>query len=259
MLGAANLAADGALGRWLSRRLRHWSQSYQARLTLVLFGFFVVPAVVFAVWSYRRLQRDHETTRAFVVREALRLASSRPDMRDPEADASGTGLPLLAYRDGALTSVSDPLYRELAPIGRFLDPPIAQSLMFGDEATASKPYLVGQTPTLFGFRALEDGAQGRRTVVATAARGGELDLDRQRRDLTVLVLVVTALGALAALALSSARRSAVSTAHRDVAAGRPGHRRWRARARTRGSPPAADRIPTSLPGFSPHGDGSRGE
>jgi two-component system nitrogen regulation sensor histidine kinase NtrY len=202
LLGAANLAADGALGRWLSGRLRHWSQSYQARLTLVLFGFFVVPAVVFAVWSYRRLQRDHETTRAFVVREALRLASSRPDMRDPQADASVTGLPLLAYRDGALTSVSDPLYRELAPIGRFLDPPIAQSLMFGDEATASKPYLVGQTPTLFGFRALDDGAQGRRTVVATAARGGELDLDRQRRDLTVLVLVVTALGALAALALS---------------------------------------------------------
>ncbi len=203
-LGAANLAADGALGRWMSRRLRHWSQSYQARLTFVLFGFFVVPAVVFAVWSYRRLQRDHETTRAFVVREALRLASSHPSLRD-SAGRAVSDIPLFSFRDGALFAVSDPLYRELAPIGRFLDPRIAQSLMFGEEATASKPYLVGRTPTLFGFRAQDDRSLtslDRRAVVATAARGGELDLDRQRRDLAVLVLVATALGALAALALS---------------------------------------------------------
>ena len=203
-LAAANLAADGALGRWLSRRVRQWSRSYQARLTVVLFGFFVVPAVVFAVWSYRRLQRDHQTTRAFVVREALRLAAVRPV--DPEnGEPSMAGIPLFNYRDGVLTTVSDALYRDLAPIGRLLDPLIAQSLMFGDEATANKPYRVGRTPTLFGFRAVDDlspATSDRRVVVATAARGGELDLDRQRRDLTVLVLVATALGALAALALS---------------------------------------------------------
>ncbi|HEY7568802.1 MAG TPA: ATP-binding protein [Gemmatimonadaceae bacterium] len=203
-LAAANLAADGALGRWLTRRSRQWSGSYQARLTFVLFGFFVVPAVVFAVWSYRRLQRDHETTRAFVVREALRVASSRPPTQD-SGEPSVTGIPLLSYQDGVLTNVNDALYRDLAPIGRTLDPGIAQTLMFGDEATASKPYRVGSTPTLFGFRAVDDLAPltpDRRVVVATAARGGELDLDRQRRDLTVLVLVATALGALAALALS---------------------------------------------------------
>jgi signal transduction histidine kinase len=206
-LAAANLAADGALGRWLSRRLRHWSQSYQARLTVVLFGFFVVPAVVFAIWSYRRLQRDHETTRSFVVREALRLAASRANLtiRETSGEPSFSEIPLFSYRDGALVSVSDALYRELAPIGRFLDPIVAQSLMFGDEATASRAYLVGQTPTLFGFRALDERfptSQDRRLVVATAARGGELDLDRQRRDLAVLVLLATALGALAAFALS---------------------------------------------------------
>ncbi len=204
-LAAANLAADGALGRWLSRRLRHWSQSFQARLTVVLFGFFVVPAVVFAIWSYRRLQRDHDTTRAFVVREALRLATTTPVIRDADGESSITDIPLFSYRDGALVRVSDALYRDLAPIGRFLDPAVAQSLMFGNEATLSRPYLVGQTHTLFGFRALDDrspSSQDRRVVVATAARGGELDLDRQRRDLAVLVLVATALGALAAFALS---------------------------------------------------------
>lgn len=204
VLAAANLAADGALGRWISRRLRQWSRSYQARLTVVLFGFFVVPAIVFAVWSYRRLQRDHETTRSFVVREALRVASARP-VTPNAAEPSVTAIPFLSYRDGVLTNVNDVLYRDIAPIGRLLDPDIAQSLMFGDEETASKPYRVGPTPTLFGFRAVDDrspSTSDRRVVVATAARGGELDLDRQRRDLTVLVLVATALGALAALALS---------------------------------------------------------
>jgi len=203
-IAAANLAADGALGRWLSRRMREWSRSYQARLTVVLFGFFVVPAVVFAVWSNRRLQRDHATTRAFVVREALRVASSRPPVQE-SGEPSVTGIPFLSYHDGVLTTVNDALYRDLAPIGRLLDPAIAQSLMFGDEATASKPYRIGPTPTLIGFRAVDDlspTTPDRRVVVATAARGGELDLDRQRRDLTVLVLVATALGALAALALS---------------------------------------------------------
>jgi signal transduction histidine kinase len=204
-LAAANLAADGALGRWLSRRLRHWSQSFQARLTVVLFGFFVVPAVVFAIWSYRRLQRDHETTRAFVVREALRLATSAPIIRDGDSDSPITDIPLFSYRDGALVRVSDALYRDLAPIGRFLDPVVAQSLMYGNEAALSRPYIVGQSHTLFGFRAVDDRSSSspdRRIVVATAARGGELDLDRQRRDLAVLVLVATALGALAAFALS---------------------------------------------------------
>lgn len=204
LLAAANLAADGTLGRWITRRLRQWSRSYQARLTVVLFAFFVVPAVVFAVWAYRRLQRDHETTRSFVVREALRLAASRPPTRDGE-EPSVTGIPYMSYRDGELTTVNDALYRDLAPIGRLLDPDIAQSLMFGEEETASKTYRVGSTPTLFGFRVVEEGSSmtaERRVVVATAARGGELDLDRQRRDLTVLVLLATALGALAAFALS---------------------------------------------------------
>jgi len=204
-LAAANLAADGALGRWLTRRLRHWSQSYQARLTVVLFGFFVVPAIVFAIWSYRRLQRDHETTRSFVVREALRLAAARPNVTNHEGESAFTDIPLFSYRDGALFAVSDALYRELAPIGRFLEPAVAQSLMFGDEVTASRSSVVGQTPTLFGYRALDDrspASQDRRLVVATAARGGELDLDRQRRDLAVLVLLATALGALAAFGLS---------------------------------------------------------
>jgi hypothetical protein len=36
------------LRRWISARQRVWARSYRTRLTIVLFGFFVVPALVFA-------------------------------------------------------------------------------------------------------------------------------------------------------------------------------------------------------------------
>ncbi|MGQ0538785.1 MAG: ATP-binding protein, partial [Gemmatimonadaceae bacterium] len=202
-LGALNLTADGALGRWLTRRLRRWSQSYQARLTIALFGFFVIPALAFAIWSYRRLQRDHDNTRTFVVREALRLAAAQAALRSSTREPAFPDIPLLTYRNGEMTGVSDVLYDELAPIGRFLHPAIAELLLFGDEGVASRTFVVGQTSTLFAFRAVDSRPpRGGRAIVATAARGGELDLERQRRDLAVLVLVATALGALAALALS---------------------------------------------------------
>jgi len=52
--------ADGGVGRWVRVRRRAWMRSYRARLTVALAGFFVVPAVVFAAWSYRRLQADDQ-------------------------------------------------------------------------------------------------------------------------------------------------------------------------------------------------------
>ncbi|HET7458144.1 MAG TPA: hypothetical protein VFJ74_10880, partial [Gemmatimonadaceae bacterium] len=38
---------DGGVARWLRRRIRGWGRSYRARLTGVLFGFFIVPALAF--------------------------------------------------------------------------------------------------------------------------------------------------------------------------------------------------------------------
>jgi nitrogen fixation/metabolism regulation signal transduction histidine kinase len=68
---------------------------------------------------------------------------------------------------------------------------------------ASARQRLGGVPTLVGYRAAPiDGSGAPRLVAAAPARSDELALDRQRRDLGILVLFATAAGALAALWLS---------------------------------------------------------
>ena len=96
------------------------SRAEGARLTFSLFGFFVVPAVVFAIWSYQRLRSDDRQSRDLLVRETLRAftASRRFDNLDEQEERLGA--PLFLYADGELRATSDPLYDQIAPIGRFL-------------------------------------------------------------------------------------------------------------------------------------------
>jgi signal transduction histidine kinase len=197
-----NAAADGGLSRWVTARVGRWAASYRARLTFSLFGFFVVPAVVFAVWSYQRLRSDDRQSRDLLVRETLRSFSSSQRFDRLEEEEERLGAPLFLYADGELRATSDLLYDEIAPLGRFLPREIALTVSLGDEVASSARQEVGGVPTLVGYRAAATGSAAPRIVVATPARTDELALDRQRRDLGILVLFATAAGALAALWLS---------------------------------------------------------
>jgi signal transduction histidine kinase len=194
-------AADGGLGRWARSRARAWVRSYRGRLTVTFFAFFVIPAGAFATWSYQRLLEADNESRALLLRESLRAVVSVGGVEDLSAVAERFDTPLLAYRGGALYRSSDPLYAQLAPIGQFLPPDVAIGLGVEAEVTVwARPDLAG-SPVLFGYRSV--GMVGAaRAVLAAPARVTEFVLDRQRRDIGILVLFVTSLGALAALALS---------------------------------------------------------
>jgi signal transduction histidine kinase len=198
-------AAGGGVPRWARTRVRRWTHSYRSRLTLALFGFFVIPAITFAVWTYRQLQKEDQQSRELLVGETLRSIADAGGGRVPVGESGDArldvGVPLFVYRAGVLASTSDSLYDVLAPVGRFLHPSIALTVARGDEVTASRHESVGGLPTLFGYRQTVDEAD-RRTVLAAPARSGELVLDLQRRDLGILVLFATAVGGLAALTLS---------------------------------------------------------
>jgi len=193
--------ADGGLGRWLRARQRVWRRSFRARLTLVLFGFFIVPSVVFVVWSYRRLQADDRQSRELLVRETLRAVAAGDDFARLDAAAERFGTPLLLYGGGGLRAVSDTLYDALAPLGRLLPPGVHLRVGLGDAIAASRIVPVGRAGTLVGYVPARTPG-GERVVLAAPARTNELVLDQRRRDLGVLVLFSTALGALAALGLS---------------------------------------------------------
>jgi signal transduction histidine kinase len=201
VLWLAAVVADGGAGRWFRARRRTWGRSYRARLTLALFAFFVIPAIAFAIWSYEQLATDATQSRALLVGETLR-ALSPPDLSiwlPSESDRLDT--PLLLYREGELQDASDELLRDLAPTGRYLAPPVELDIAVRDEETVTRLEPVNGTRALFGYRAF-DTPRAPSTVVAAPARADELQLGRRRRDLGVLVLFATGVGALAALWLS---------------------------------------------------------
>ena len=202
LLWLASVVADGGAARWLRARRRTWGRSFRARLSLALFVFFIVPASAFAIWSYGNLASDAARSRELLVNETLRaIAVPLPPSISLTSESYRLGTPLFLYLNGELRQASDPLYDALAPIGRFLHAPVELSVDIGDEETAAEPEPVDMSTSLFGYRAF-NGLGAQSVVIAAPARADELPLGRRRRDLSILVLFTTAVGAFAALWLS---------------------------------------------------------
>jgi two-component system nitrogen regulation sensor histidine kinase NtrY len=200
VLWAIGVIADGRAGRWLRARRRQWWRSYRARLSLALFAFFVIPAAVFAIWSYQQLASDARQARELLITETLREAT--PDTTRSWLGAEGRrlGTPLLLFTGGELRAASDSLVETMAPFGRMLDPVAEEALAENDEGAASQVEPLGESSVLVGFRPLI--GPGARAVLAAPARADELSLGRRRRDLGILVLFATVIGAMAAFWLS---------------------------------------------------------
>jgi two-component system nitrogen regulation sensor histidine kinase NtrY len=194
-------SAEKGFGRWMRVRAARWIYTYHARLTLALFAFFVIPAVAFAVWSYQRLRSDDLQTREVLVRETLNSVLAANEHEQLPRAARRFDTPLLLYSNGLLERTSDTLLDVLAPTGRPLPPPVQLRLASAGELSAAWESTLGPAKMLFGYSAAMGPAQ-ERYVLAAPARTDDLVLDRRRRDLGMLVLFATAVGALAALWLS---------------------------------------------------------
>ncbi|MEO6528009.1 MAG: ATP-binding protein [Gemmatimonadaceae bacterium] len=193
--------ADGRVGRWLRLRRRR-VRSFRTRLSFALFLFFLVPAAAFAVWSWQQLYQDAQESRRLLVTETMRAVSSdrnRPDWLRSESRRLDTKL--LLYRSGVLVDASDSLFAELSPLGSMLRPNIALALSVAEEASATRSEPLAGATGMMGYRVIA-GSRGTE-VIAAPARVDDLQLDRRRRDLGVLVLFATAVGAVAALWLSA--------------------------------------------------------
>ena len=193
--------ADGRVGRWVRLRRRQ-IRSYRARLSVVLFLFFLVPAAAFAVWSWQQLFADAQASRRLLVMETMRAIAGNP--ADPDwltREGRRLDTKLLAYKYGVLVQASDSLFADFAPMGRLLRPAIALDLNVAEELSATMPEPLSGSMGMLGYR-VWPGTSGS-IVLAAPARVDDFLLDRRRRDLGVLVLFATALGAAAALWLSA--------------------------------------------------------
>ena len=203
LLWLTSVLADGIAMRWISVRRRRWARSYRTRLSFALFAFFMVPAIAFAIWSYQQLSSDASRARQLLVRETLR--SVNPDTavnRWLPEESRRLESPLFLYDGGELVAANDSLLNDLAPIGRLLDPSIALALTIHGEVSAHRVEPVGTAQTLFGYRSADLLPGAGPEVIAAPARVDDETLGRRARDLGILVLFATAIGALAALWLS---------------------------------------------------------
>ena len=201
LIWLAGAIADGRVGRWLRLQRRN-VRSYRARLSIALFLFFLVPAAAFALWSWRQLVDDAQASRRLLVTETMRAFSGDPTQPEVlRAEARRLDTKLLVYRSGVLIGASDSTFADLAPMGHLLRPDVAIGINVADEVTATMAEPLGNTTGMLGYRALP-GTRGS-LVLAAPARVDDVLLERRRRDLGVLVLFATALGAAAALWLSA--------------------------------------------------------
>lgn len=190
---------EGGFIRWLRGKGSTWVRSYHGRLTLALFAFFVVPAVAFAAWSYQRLRGDDRRVRELLARETLNPAAGE-DLIVHQLHHTPGETPVFLYSGTYLTSSSDSLYEMIAPAGRLLPRPVQLSIADG-ELIASWQQTIANSRIVWGFRAMTSPAR-ENYVLAAPARTDEVELDRRRRDLTLLVLFATAMGGIAAFWLS---------------------------------------------------------
>ena len=204
MLWMLAAITGGAFWRWLRWRARRWAHSYRAQLTVVLFAFFVTPALLFAAWSYRRLASDDRQSHALRVLETLRSVVNNGEVEFLQVAGNRLNTPLLLYRGGVLSGTSDTLLAELAPIHAFLRPDIQLGLGLAEEVTAGRLERLDQTSVLFGYRAATDD-RGEHVVLAAPSGADAVEdaaLTRRRDDLSILLMFATVMGAVAALWLS---------------------------------------------------------
>lgn len=231
-------ASEPGFGRRTRTRIRHWTGSFRSRIIIALFAFFVIPATAFTVWGYSRLAAENRQLRRLVVRETLHAARVASDEESLSTIAARLRTPLFAYERGLLTATSDSLIDVIAPLGLSLPPEVHLHLTSSGEVTANWEERVGDAAVMIGYRTAT--ATPTQLVLAAPARASDEMMTRRARDIGVLLLFATAVGALGALWLSGIAAHQFS---RPIAALR---RAARAVARGDRRPPELPRAPSEF-------------
>lgn len=164
--------------------------SFRARVTAVLFLFFLVPTLVFGVQAYRTLGGAAHRTAEALARRAVDDGASAFLEVQGELDllARRVRADLLLYEEGALVAGSP---RELSDMGLFegwLPVQVQETLEAREEVVATAPYTWGRWSFVVAYRRLPGGG-----VLASSAplQAGAVALrSREVADLLVFSLVL---------------------------------------------------------------------
>ena len=182
--------------------------SYRVRLTAALAGFFVVPVMAFALWSFAQLRDDARQDGDLLIRQTLRDAATTAGgaVSDRATNveraigelANRLDADLWLYQDGVLTATSTPVLDELGLTDPFLAPDVFVRLALRDELEVSADGTAAGRPVRVGYSVVLPGA-------AILAAPQLVDDERVRQpleDLTLALVLATLVGLVAAVALA---------------------------------------------------------
>jgi signal transduction histidine kinase len=180
-------------------------RSYRRTVAATLAAFFLVPAVLFTLWSLLRLQQDSARERGAEVTRVLRNAVVRgelaqvtqadPDRAALELLADGVGADLAIYRRGRLVAASTPLLAELGLLAPVIDPALART-----ESNEASTNVAGLPGVNLRLGVEQTAAPG--TVLAAVLPGAEAQLQREQVDIALLLLLASLGGGIAAVVVA---------------------------------------------------------
>jgi two-component system, NtrC family, nitrogen regulation sensor histidine kinase NtrY len=187
---------------------RSLARSFRVRLAVTLGGFFIVPAVGFAAWSFVRLSNEAERSRDLLIAQTLRDAAGsaggafrtetpRPDRllrlsRRLDAD-------LVLYHGGVLAGTSNAVLADLGIMGQLMDPQAFERLALEGDLEVTREGSIPELAERIGYRVVRPGPPSGIGVLATPQLADDASLGVRQLDLALVLLLATLAGVAAAL------------------------------------------------------------
>src|SRR2546425_50651 len=186
--------------------------SYRVRLTAALAGFFVVPVMAFALWSFAQLRDDARQDGDLLIRQTLRdavtTAGAAVSDRATNVDraiselANRLDAELWLYQDGVLTATSAPVLDELGLADPFLAPDVFVRMALKDELEVSADGSTAGRPVRVGYRVVLAGAPRAQAILAAPQLVDDERVRQPLEDLTFTLVLAILVGLVAAVALA---------------------------------------------------------
>src|SRR5438093_5848207 len=186
--------------------------SYRVRLTAALAGFFVVPVMAFALWSFAQLRDDARVDGDLLIRQTLRDAATTAGAavsdratnveRAIRELADRLDADLWLYQDGALTATSAPVLDELGLADPFLAADVFVRLALRDELEVSADGSTAGRPVRVGDRVVLAGSPRAQAILAAPQLVDDERVRQPLEDLTFTLVLAILVGLVAAVALA---------------------------------------------------------
>ena len=207
-----SLLLAGGLRPRLPSVLTALRTSYRARLTAALAGFFVVPLLLLALWSFQRLRDDARQDGDLLIAQTLRdaaatagaLESGRPSVVGPSIMDLGNRLDadLWLYRDGMLAGASAPVLGELGLVDPFLAPDAFVRLALRDELELTDDARTAGRSIRVGYFVVRSESPQVEEVLAAPQLLDDDRVRQQQEDLALALVLATLVGLVAAVSLA---------------------------------------------------------